>query len=174
MFSDDTVEFYDNEGGVATSVRGLFDAPEGEVFMVSGPPVPCGRPRVTRSGHTFLPKRTRDYENRVRCIAQSTFSEPLKGPVVLHIFFLCHNNMRRDVDNLAKSIMDGINGVAFLDDSQIVDLRVQKFVSKEAPCAIVGVFPVKDFSFLRRIAPWGLIERVLSGAFGCLRRISSW
>lgn len=154
--------------------RDLFSAPDGEVFVVPGPPVPCGRARVTRRGYAYVPKRTRDYENRVRRIAQSVFSEPLKGPIVVHAFFLCHNNMRRDADNLAKSVTDGLNGIAYLDDSQIIDLRAQMFVNKEAPCAMVGVFPVRDFSLLRRLAPWRLIERVLFGVFGPPRRASFW
>lgn len=33
---------------------------------------------------------------------------------------------RPDVDNLAKSLLDALNGVAYNDDAQIVDLRVQK------------------------------------------------
>jgi Holliday junction resolvase RusA-like endonuclease len=31
-----------------------------------------------------------------------------------------------DVDNLAKGVLDALNGVAFADDSQIVELHVTK------------------------------------------------
>jgi Holliday junction resolvase RusA-like endonuclease len=31
-----------------------------------------------------------------------------------------------DVDNLAKGVLDALNGIAWLDDSQVVDMRVIK------------------------------------------------
>ena len=31
-----------------------------------------------------------------------------------------------DTDNIAKSILDSLNGIAYLDDKQVVDLRVRK------------------------------------------------
>jgi len=38
----------------------------------------------------------------------------------------CYTKGRADVDNLSKSILDGLNGIAFEDDSQVVDLHVHK------------------------------------------------
>lgn len=34
--------------------------------------------------------------------------------------------LKPDVDNIAKIVMDGLNGVAFADDKQVVSLRVTK------------------------------------------------
>lgn len=31
-----------------------------------------------------------------------------------------------DADNIAKAVLDGLNGVAFVDDSQVVALMVKK------------------------------------------------
>ncbi|XZN30187.1 RusA family crossover junction endodeoxyribonuclease [Clostridium perfringens] len=36
-----------------------------------------------------------------------------------------------DVDNIAKIILDSLNGVAYKDDSQIVDLRIIKSYTEE-------------------------------------------
>ena len=33
---------------------------------------------------------------------------------------------RKDIDNIAKSILDGLNGVAYIDDRQVVELTVRK------------------------------------------------
>ena len=33
---------------------------------------------------------------------------------------------RPDIDNLAKSVIDGLNTIAFKDDGQIADLRITK------------------------------------------------
>ena len=46
---------------------------------------------------------------------------------------------RRDVDNCAKSICDGLNGIAYLDDSQIIELTVRRAVDRERPRAEVTV-----------------------------------
>lgn len=36
------------------------------------------------------------------------------------------SNLRGDVDNYVKSIMDGLNGVAYNDDGQVVNLKAYK------------------------------------------------
>ena len=36
------------------------------MFVVSGPPVPKARPRVTRFGYTYTPQKTTDQENKIR------------------------------------------------------------------------------------------------------------
>ena len=37
-----------------------------------------------------------------------------------------HSDKRPDIDNLAKAVIDGLNGIAFNDDAQIADLHVTK------------------------------------------------
>jgi Holliday junction resolvase RusA-like endonuclease len=36
------------------------------------------------------------------------------------------SDKRPDIDNLAKSVIDGLNSVAFNDDAQIADLHITK------------------------------------------------
>ena len=38
---------------------------------------------------------------------------------------------KTDIDNLAKSLLDGMNGVVFKDDSQIVSLHCTKVYASE-------------------------------------------
>ncbi len=33
---------------------------------------------------------------------------------------------KKDIDNIAKSILDGLNGVAYIDDKQVVQLTISK------------------------------------------------
>jgi hypothetical protein len=33
-------------------------------FVIPGPPIPKGRPRMARSGHVYTPKRTEEAERR--------------------------------------------------------------------------------------------------------------
>lgn len=62
--------------------------------------------------------------------------EPLKGPLRLSILFVFERPYARmkeeahiikpDLDNLAKGIMDALNGIAWHDDSQVVSLILGK------------------------------------------------
>lgn len=46
---------------------------------------------------------------------------------------------RPDVDNLAKAVMDGLNQLAWKDDSQIVDLRITKRYTRPDECPYVRI-----------------------------------
>jgi Holliday junction resolvase RusA-like endonuclease len=48
-----------------------------------------------------------------------------------------------DADNVVKAIFDGLNGVLWRDDVQVVDLRVRKRYSA-APAVRVEVWAVAD------------------------------
>ena len=102
-------------------------------------PKPKARPRATViAGHArvYTPKETRVFEAKVAAIAAEHIKEPIRGPVGITMrFFLKRPQrlmrtkdpegavpcpFRPDLDNLEKSFIDGINGIAFLDDAQIV------------------------------------------------------
>lgn len=119
-------------------------------FMVEGTPVPKGRPRFARRGKfvsTYSPKTTVDYETKVAEAAQLAMgsSEPLETPVGAYIYITlpipasyskkriqaCLSGDERptkksDIDNFCKAIFDGMNGIVFLDDSQVVSLHSTK------------------------------------------------
>lgn len=44
-----------------------------------------------------------------------------------------------DADNFAKLVKDALNGVAWVDDAQVVDLMVRKFYTTAEPCTDVTV-----------------------------------
>jgi Holliday junction resolvase RusA-like endonuclease len=119
-------------------------------FMVEGTPVPKGRPRFARRGKfvsTYSPKTTVDYETKVAEAAQMAMgsSEPLETPVGAYIYITlpipasyskkrtqaCLSGEERptkksDIDNFCKAVFDGMNGIVFVDDSQIVSLHSTK------------------------------------------------
>lgn len=119
-------------------------------FMVEGTPVPKGRPRFARRGKfvsTYSPKTTVDYETKVSEAAKVAMgaSEPLETPVGAYIYITlpcpssyskkrvaaCLSGQERptkksDIDNYCKAIFDGMNGIVFLDDSQVVSLHATK------------------------------------------------
>lgn len=97
------------------------------------------RPRMTRTGHAYTPKETKEYEDSIaEAYTGVLFAE---GP--LHVTLIFDNDkteitirsmrnksksskLRGDIDNYAKSVLDGLNGVAYTDDKQIVSLELRK------------------------------------------------
>ncbi len=122
-------------------------------FYVPGPIVAKARPRVTMRGNkprAYTPKKSADFEKVVA--GACSIETPIEGPLDLKInMYLVipqswsktktseaamgtiKPTSRPDLDNYLKSIMDGLNGVAYLDDSQIVSLSITKqYARKEA------------------------------------------
>ena len=96
-------------------------------ITIPGRPVPKARPRLGMRGKTayiYTPARTKEYEEFIGWTAKAAGCKPLEGPVEVELW--CYTKGRADVDNLSKSILDGLNGIAFEDDSQVVDLHVHK------------------------------------------------
>ena len=103
------------------------------------PPRPKGRPRFA-NGHAYTPKLTNEYE---KTIAEEYILKGLKkhlGAISVFITFnyriaqsrikeLRHGDIcteKADIDNLVKAILDGLNGVAFLDDKQVYKIAAEK------------------------------------------------
>lgn len=115
-------------------------------FFVKGKPVGKGRPRFTRTGHTYTPEKTRSYEQAVawECrkamkgklpstLPQNVSVEVMVKPPKSWTKTKTKNALggfitpgRPDIDNYLKAVLDGCNGVAFLDDSQVVAVNATK------------------------------------------------
>lgn len=109
-------------------------------FTVPGNPIPKARAR-SGNGRHYTPDRTRAYEDKVRLSARHL--PCLSGPVKVHCTFYRQDAQPCDIDNLVKSILDGINGHAFTDDRQIVWLVAVKTIDRENPRAEVEVESVE-------------------------------
>jgi Holliday junction resolvase RusA-like endonuclease len=109
-------------------------------FTVTGNPVPWER-NDSRQGARFTAPRTREYEAHVAAAAHLAGAKPLEGPVRLTLRFYRATARRCDLDNLAKSVQDALNGVAYLDDSQIEHLEASKAIDRERPRVEVEVVP---------------------------------
>ena len=117
-------------------------------FEVLGEVVPKGRPRFTRFGHAYTPEKTARYEREVKKIALATLRahslvDPISAPVLVSLTAYMKipqswsNKKRRaaigtvhskkpDLDNLVKSVVDGINGGLLADDSQVCTINAKK------------------------------------------------
>lgn len=102
-------------------------------FTVHGPPVAKERPRAFRKGNyvgIYTPKKTRDYEEHVR-LSAPPMQKMTNVSCTLVIFF--QDRRRRDIDNVAKSLLDALNGVAWEDDSEVVELHLYRRYDKLSP-----------------------------------------
>ena len=109
----------------------------GVTVFVPHKPVPKGRPRMTRRGRVFTPKRTLDAETLV---AEAWGDNPkftgnvgivmLLGSDGTLITVFPHEaepqKLRGDIDNYVKTMMDGLNGKAWDDDKQVTYLVAEK------------------------------------------------
>lgn len=124
-------------------------------FTVDGDPVPKGRPRFARRGHfvqTYTDSKTLEYETHVAMRARQAIgaSEPLKGALSVFLYLryavpASYSKKRKeaclaglefpkriDIDNVYKSITDAMNGIVYLDDSQIVEAHIKKVYAEDA------------------------------------------
>lgn len=96
-----------------------------QTFTVPGKPVPKARPRAMvrgRHAHIYTPATTKAFERDVGWEAKRAGVRKSQGLLAITLRF--HGCSKGDCDNLAKSVLDGLNGIAYGDDGQIVDLHV--------------------------------------------------
>lgn len=121
---------------------------------IPGEVIAKGRPKFsTRGGfaRAYTPKKTRDYEALVATYAKKAVKIPLEGALEVDITVkkmppkswskkkqraAIEGNVlptaKPDIDNYAKSVLDGSNGIAFKDDNQICKLTLRKVYAEEA------------------------------------------
>ena len=124
-------------------------------FKIPGKAQAKQRPRMGRSGIVYTPKETLVYENYVK-MCYSDYAKqfgwlPYENQVRAEIEVLVavpksdsktkkkakiegmiRPAVKPDCDNLAKSILDSLNGLAYHDDKQVVDLFVKKYYAENA------------------------------------------
>jgi Holliday junction resolvase RusA-like endonuclease len=118
-------------------------------FVIQGKAQAKQRPRFnTHTGRTYTPNKTINYENWVKICYLEKYKDkelmdkPLR--VTIRAFLeipkstskkkkqqMLDNEIlpmvKPDTDNIAKSILDSLNGIAYKDDKQVAELIVYKF-----------------------------------------------
>ena len=119
-------------------------------FTVPGECVGKQRPRVYRTAtgrtHAMTPQKPVSYENLVKWVLINTENfKPLTGEIEAHItvYMQMAKSMAKkdrklvaegkknptkkpDIDNLAKSILDACNGIAYKDDAYVTRAVIEK------------------------------------------------
>lgn len=121
-------------------------------FEVAGEVIGKGRPRFTRQGRTYTPKKTLDYERAIKrkCSYLSKKSLRIKICAYLEVagshskvkkskmlMNLLQCTKKPDVDNIVKVVLDALNKVAYQDDTQVVELVAIKRWSNTSKLKIV-------------------------------------
>jgi Holliday junction resolvase RusA-like endonuclease len=102
---------------------------------------------MARRGRVYTPTRTRDAERSIGAVEQEAMAGqlPLRDALSLVVLFELdipaswsgrkreaaiagniHPTGRPDLDNLVKLLLDGMTGVVFTNDAQLVELRPTK------------------------------------------------
>ena len=127
-------------------------------FEVEGKPVPKARARVVTKGKrrfAFTPKKVKDWETIVKKEAKKHFEMPFAWPVMVALTFYMHRPKSRrvdfwvsttpDLDNLEKSVLDGLNEVAYTDDKLVVFKSSSKrYVTDGVPRVRITVASIRD------------------------------
>jgi Holliday junction resolvase RusA-like endonuclease len=131
-------------------------------FKVYFPPTSLKRHRHSKFGtHTYDPS-SKDKKEFVKKIANLLPKKPLEGPLKVKLYFYekrpkCHyrsgkysnllkesspkyNTSKRDLDNFIKFILDALNKLLYLDDSQVIEIEAGKYYSEENNGYIKGEF----------------------------------
>lgn len=124
------------------------------MIVIDGKPEPQLRARARRHGNSirlYDPKKTADYKKYVKASAQAQWTqEPFTGPLEVDIRIyrqipkstskkrrqakndgLIRPIVKPDIDNYTKMILDGLNGITWQDDSQVVMLSANKYYSDD-------------------------------------------
>lgn len=107
---------------------------------IPGDPIPKGRPRQGKGGHTYTPQRTIDAEEAVAWALRAAYSgKPTRELLTVTLAFRCATKRRTDIDNLAKLVLDAGNGVVWVDDQQVGRLIVDVARGVSDPSTVVIV-----------------------------------
>ncbi|MCR6515319.1 RusA family crossover junction endodeoxyribonuclease [Clostridium sp. LY3-2] len=107
------------------------------------------RPRICK-GHAFTPKDTVAYEQLVRLCYKEQDNRFIEGSIRANIvaYYKIPKSYTKkrvqairegrelptkkpDADNIAKIILDSLNGVAFKDDAQVISLSIEKVYTED-------------------------------------------
>jgi Holliday junction resolvase RusA-like endonuclease len=126
-------------------------------FTIPGEPVGKQRPKASfQQKRIYTPEKTINYESFVKhcyygnphfCERQVAVEIKAYMPIPSSVSKKKQQQMleeiirpskKPDLDNVVKSILDGLNGVAYTDDKQVIRITAEKFYGA-TPCVNVVI-----------------------------------
>lgn len=135
------------------------------LFTIVGRPKGKDRPRFSKDGHTYTTRKTKEYEDLIKYIFRiekhgKMIPEGRRIAVTISANFkipssdnkaeaekkrrgITQATIKPDVDNIAKIVLDALNGIAYRDDSEVVELHVYKQYAEknDVKVEVVGLDP---------------------------------
>lgn len=107
-------------------------------------PVPPSANRYWRNygGRTVVSEAARAYKSGVWLVAQHAGMHPFVGPVALYVHVYRARKVG-DLDNANKILLDSLQGVAYNDDAQIVELHSWRHDDAQNPRVEVEIRKVE-------------------------------
>lgn len=113
-------------------------------FSLNITPVAKGRPRFTREGRAYTPKKTKEFEKDLKRLLLEKVTRPYVEGLALSVtieFMLPRPKtvkreypiVKPDLDNYIKAVFDAMNGVVWHDDSQVVEVVARKEYAESDP-----------------------------------------
>lgn len=107
------------------------------VFTIYGKPQGKARPRFS-NGHAYTPKQTTDYEKQIKNAFRAAGGQMIESEGVIIEIDVYYKKTaadkkktsptkKPDIDNICKIVLDGLNGVAYPDDKQVISLSANKY-----------------------------------------------
>lgn len=134
-------------------------------FLVMGDPQGKARPRFSGlTGAVYTPRKTKKYESVIKDAFLAAEGKMIPADcyvrVTVDAYFripksytkgrrlACQHNINRptkkpDIDNTLKVVLDALNGVAYEDDRQVVEVRCRKWYTACEPMISVCVAEIK-------------------------------
>jgi Holliday junction resolvase RusA-like endonuclease len=132
------------------------------------PGLPVSQPRqrhaiIAGSVRNFTPANhpVQSFKSLCRLVASQKFKRPLPGPIEVEIAFyfprpaskvwktkpmpLEVKTSKPDLDNLAKAVMDSLNGVCWIDDAQVCRIVLSKWI-------VAGGDPVQSVIKIKEVS----------------------
>ena len=75
---------------------------------------------------SILSKKGREFKQRIANLIGDSDKQPTDKPVMVIIKLFPATRRRYDVDNFAKSLLDSLEGIAYINDEQIMCLAISK------------------------------------------------
>jgi Holliday junction resolvase RusA-like endonuclease len=132
-------------------------------MVIIGKPMGKERPRFARMGNfvkTYTPGKTKLRESEIQVLARQEMKgkEIFTGAleVSMNVGFPIPKSWSKkktkeatdgilkpitkpDLDNIAKLVLDALNGIVYKDDSQVVELTISKFYTVRDCCLVLSI-----------------------------------
>lgn len=133
-----------------------------EIIVLPIKAVPKGRPRFTKFGHCYTPKKTLEAEEEIKFrilswIKKNNFKIIEDKPIAIEVQFgfsvpKSYSKIKKeqllnkphivkpDCDNILKLVLDSMNGLIFKDDCLVFAVKASKIYSEEDYIKIIIYF----------------------------------